>query len=52
MYYQIWCNGAAWSGAYTLRNALRQIADLAHRTDLDEDRQEWVIRLVKIKAER
>ena len=46
--YQIWCNGAVWSGTYPLRDALARVADLATRTDLDEERREWVIRLVKI----
>lgn len=46
--YQIWCNGAVWSGAWPLRDALKRIADLATRTGLDETRREWIIKLVKI----
>lgn len=46
--YQIWCNGAIWSGTYTLREAFKRLADLSTREDLDEERSEWVIRLVKI----
>lgn len=46
--YQIWCNGAVWSGCYTLRDAFKRIAELSDREDLDELRNEWIIRLVKI----
>ena len=46
--YQIWCNGAVWSGLYSLEEAFRRIADLADREVLDRDRVEWTIRIVKV----
>jgi hypothetical protein len=48
--YQIWCNNAVWSGTYTLTDALRRIGELAARDDLNHERREWVIRIVKLSS--
>jgi hypothetical protein len=51
--YQVWCNGAAWSGSYRLQDALRRIGELAERTDVVASRRdEWHIRIVKIAKPR
>jgi hypothetical protein len=53
MWYQVWCNGAVWSSQFkSLAAALKAIGKLADRSRLHDDRDEWNIRIVKVKVPR